>query len=58
LAEVVGSFSFSTRLIIALIIAADADSPFVKTRDKAEVGRREDERNRPPEGSEEKAVGA
>ena len=45
-------------LIIALIIAANADFPFVMTRDESEIGRREDERNRPPDGSEEKTVWA
>src|SRR5271165_1995048 len=48
----------TTHLIIALIIAANADFPFVMTRKKDEIGRREYERNRPPDGSEEKTVWA
>ena len=47
----------STPLIIALIIAANADLPFVKTRDKDEIGRRENEGNGPPDGRKEKTVG-
>jgi hypothetical protein len=53
-----GSFYSSTHLIVTLIIAANADFPFVMTRNKDEIGRREDERNRPPDGSEEKTVWA
>ena len=48
----------SRTLVIALIIAANADFPFVMTRNEDEIGRREDERNRPPDGSEEKTVWA
>jgi len=45
-------------LIIALIIAANADFSFVVTRDEDEIGHREDEGKRPPDGSEEKTVRA
>ena len=45
-------------LIIALIIAANADFSFVVTRDEDEIGHREDEGKRPPDGSQEKTVRA